>query len=61
MREIPDGLSVANLTMPNPDPGELWSDINLQIFGSSQVGAVANCNHPKTDAIADMSGFVDSY
>ena len=61
LREIPDGLSVANLTMPNPDPGELWSDINVQLFGSSQVGAVGNCNHPKPDAIADMSGFVDSY
>ena len=61
LREIPGGLSVANLTVPNPDPGELWSDINLQLFGSSQVGAVGNCNHPKPDAIADMSGFVDSY
>jgi phospholipase C len=61
LREIPDELSVANLSVPNPDPGELWSDINLQIFGSRQVGSVGECTPPKPDAVADMSGFIDSY
>ncbi len=61
LRAMPPEASIANLTVPNPDPGEAWSDINLQIFGPRQVESVANLNRPKPDAAADMSGFAESY
>ncbi len=53
------GSDVAGLSVPNPDPGELWQDINVQIFGSQVHGGVPYL--PREDAVADMSGFVDSY
>ncbi|MGH6840212.1 MAG: alkaline phosphatase family protein [Methylocella sp.] len=54
------GGDVAGLSVPNPDPGELWQDINVQIFGSGQLDA--DVPYPPRDgAVADMSGFVDSY
>jgi phospholipase C len=43
------GGDITGLSVPSPDPGELWTDMNMQIFG---------INQPKQ---ADMSGFVDSY
>jgi phospholipase C len=59
LTETPGG-DVAGLSVPNPDPGELWQDINLQIFGSGQLyGSIPY--PPRDGAIADMSGFVDSY
>ena len=58
LTETPGG-DVAGLSVPNPDPGELWQDINVQIFGSGQLeGDVPS---PRDGAVADMSGFVDSY
>ena len=58
LTETPGG-DVAGLSVPNPDPGELWQDINVQIFGSQVHGGVPYL--PREDAVADMSGFVDSY
>jgi phospholipase C len=57
--ETPGG-DVAGLSVPNPDPGELWQDINVQIFGSGQLHGGAPYP-PRDDAVADMTGFVDSY
>ena len=36
LTETPGG-DAAGLSVPNPDPGELWQDINVQIFGSGQL------------------------
>jgi phospholipase C len=57
--ETPGG-DVAGLSVPDPDPGELWQDINVQIFGSGQVDGIAPYP-PHDGAIADMSGFVENY
>jgi phospholipase C len=38
-------------TIPDPDPGELFTDMNTQLFGSPQRGGTP----------ADMSGFAQSY
>ena len=43
----PDSMSI-----PSPDPGELWCDINMQIFGLD--GRPGNPDPP-------MNGFVDNY
>jgi phospholipase C len=40
------------MTIPDPDPGELFSDINLQLFG---LGGAPDLRPPP------MSGFVDNY
>jgi phospholipase C len=54
-QEIPvwndDGMGPATACIPDPDPGELFSDINMQIFG---LGGSPS-DPPK------MNGFVDSY
>ncbi len=42
-----------NMTIPNPDPGELWADINMQLFGISTI--------PTSQDIPNMSGFVKNY
>jgi len=47
------GGNIAGLSVPSPDPGELWTDINEQLFGSTPSTAP---NGPAT-----MSGFVDNY
>jgi len=44
------GPAPAPLTVPTPDPGELWTDINQQIFGDSAARGAAT-----------MQGFVDNY
>ncbi len=59
----PDGVSIPvwnepgtdeeTMRIPNPDPGELWFDINTQIFGSAQPGT------PLPDA--SMAGFAKNY
>ncbi len=54
------GGDVAGLSVPNPDPGELWQDINVQIFGSDQLH-VDEPYPPFDGAVADMRGFVDNY
>jgi phospholipase C len=46
--------SKATMTMPDPDPGELWLDINDQIYGTPDVPS-------PPPAPAPMSGFVDNY
>ncbi len=40
------------MTIPTPDPGELFADINMQLFGFN--GAPTNHAPP-------MNGFVDNY
>jgi phospholipase C len=45
------GMSSSTATIPDPDPGELFVDMNMQLFG---VGG-----RPQTPPI--MSGFVQSY
>ena len=59
LTETPGG-DVVGLTVPDPDPGELWQDINVQIFGSGQLHGDEPFP-PRDGAVADMSGFVDSY
>ena len=40
------------MRIPNPDPGELWTDINMQLFGSSA---------PAPGQRPTMVGFVQNY
>jgi phospholipase C len=49
--EAPGG-DVAGLSVPSPDPGELWQDINVQIFGSGQLHVDEPCP-PREGAVAD--------
>jgi len=42
----------ASMSVPTPDPGELWTDINTQLYGLG--------NQPGTDA-PTMNGFVNNY
>jgi phospholipase C len=46
-----DGKPAA-MNIPDPDPGELWSDINMQIFGTAE---------PTPTSAATMDGFVRNY
>jgi phospholipase C len=59
LTETPGG-DVAGLSVPNPDPGERWQDINVQIFGSGQLNG-GEPYPPRDGAVANMSGFVDGY
>ncbi len=45
------GLDDQSMRIPDPDPGELWVDINTQIFGAGAPGGAA----------AAMVGFVRNY
>jgi phospholipase C len=47
------GTDPAAMSVPNPDPGELWTDINTQLFGNAVV--------PAPLPVAGMSGFVQNY
>jgi phospholipase C len=47
-------LVATSLTIPDPDPGELFIDINMQIRGLTER------SQPRSDP-PDMSGFVDNY
>ena len=47
-----DGTGYEIMTAPNPDPGELWTDMNTQIFGAAAPGPAA---------APAMQGFVASY
>lgn len=47
-------LSAASLCIPDPDPGELFADINMQIHGLAPDGT------PNTGG-PTMGGFVDNY
>jgi len=46
------GLDALAMSIPNPDPGELWNDINMQLYG---LGRTPNADAPQ------MNGFVDNY
>jgi phospholipase C len=48
------GIDAADMSVPTPDPGEEWTDINMQIFGVPDPSPVA-AQSP------DMSGFVRNY
>jgi phospholipase C len=41
-----------DMTIPAPDPGELWTDINAQLFGAAA---------PSPEHAPTMSGFVGNY
>jgi phospholipase C len=47
-------VTARGLTVPDPDPGELFTDIHMQIYGLTDTGA-PNTGPP------DMGGFVDNY
>ncbi len=46
------GLDSRSMSIPAPDPGELWNDINVQLYG---LGRKAGAGVPS------MDGFVDNY
>lgn len=46
------GVDESTMAIPDPDPGELWEDINFQLFGSPHV---PNPPHPT------MDGFVKNH
>jgi phospholipase C len=48
------GLTAQTVTIPDPDPGELFTDIQMQLRGLAADGSVRN--GPPT-----MGGFVDNY
>ena len=47
------GLDQATLSIPDPDPGELWVDVNAQLFGTPNV--------PCPVPVPTMDGFVKNY
>ena len=47
------GADSVTMSIPTPDPGELWVDINIQLFGSANVAIPAPA--------ATMSGFAQNY
>lgn len=48
------GMTPATACMPDPDPGEFFTDMNFQLFGS--VGRLDDPEHPPT-----MCGFAENY
>ncbi len=48
------GTDTATMTIPNPDPGEAFQDMNLQLFGTT----LAEGQNPQ---VASMGGFVWDY
>jgi phospholipase C len=47
------GTDETTMTIPDPDPGELWTDINTQLFATPNVGSPA--------PVPTMDGFVKNY
>lgn len=47
------GNDDSTMSIPDPDPGELWTDINTQLFGNTVV--------PNPAPAPTMSGFVKNY
>src|SRR5260370_13458039 len=47
------GTDLATMTIPDPDPGEYWVDMNQQIFGSTAP--------PTPQSLATMGGFLANY
>ncbi len=48
-----NSLGPASVCIPDPDPGELFTDMNVQLFGK---GGTPNSNNPPP-----MNGFVENY
>jgi len=46
-------IDQSSLSIPDPDPGELWVDINTQLFGTPNV--------PSPTPVPTMGGFVKNY
>jgi len=46
------GLDTKSMSIPDPDPGELWNDINMQLFGLGRKPGIG---------VPHMDGFVDNY
>jgi phospholipase C len=46
------GTVETTMRIPNPDPGELWTDINMQLFGNPA---------PTPGQTPTMAGFVQNY
>jgi phospholipase C len=47
------GRDPKSMSIPDPDPGELWEDINTQLYGLG--------NTPDPSVVPSMAGFVDNY
>ncbi len=47
------GTDSISMSVPDPDPGELWVDMNMQLFGTAAV--------PDPAQVPTMSGFVRNY
>jgi phospholipase C len=47
------GTDEDTMRIPDPDPGELWTDINTQMFGSPEI--------PNPEQVPPMNGFVKNY
>jgi phospholipase C len=47
------GTDETTMRIPNPDPGELWTDINTQLFGTPAA--------PRPGQLPTMDGFVRNY
>lgn len=47
------GADPAKMGIPDPDPGELWLDMNEQLFGTKQI--------PNPAPTPEMNGFVKNY
>jgi phospholipase C len=47
------GTDPVSMVIPDPDPGELWTDINTQLFGQPDA--------PAAGTIPTMEGFVRNY
>jgi phospholipase C len=47
------GTDENTMRIPNPDPGEVWTDMNTQLFGVNPI--------PDPKAVPPMNGFVKNY
>jgi phospholipase C len=54
-------INSATMTIPDPDPGELYVDINQQLFGQAPPVSGAAAGTPTAATIPGMSGFVANY
>ena len=53
----PPDTSGPTMRIPDPDPGELWTDINVQIYGTANVPSPS----PPQPPLPPMSGFIEDY
>jgi phospholipase C len=47
------GTDPTAMSLPDPDPGELWTDINTQLFGNTAIAVPT--------PVPTMEGFVENY